>query len=76
MQGDRRGTDAERPDGSITWAEHLEGAGYYHARYGNIQSAERLAERGGFGYDEFTTLVGREPETWRPGFVEWKGPDA
>lgn len=70
MQGDRRGTDAERLDGSIAWFEHLAG----HAHYGHSQSAERIAERGGFGYGEFTKMVGREPTTWRAGRVEWKSP--
>lgn len=70
MQGDDRGTDAERPDGSITWSEHLEA----YAHYGHSQSAERIAERGGFGYDEFTKMVGREPTTWRAGRVAWAAP--
>lgn len=36
------------------------------ARYGAGQSAERLAERGGFGYWELTDLLGHEPKTWQP----------
>lgn len=55
------------PDGSIAWAEHLECYVKYAARYGKDQSAERLAERGGFGYDEFVVLMGAPPRTWRAG---------
>lgn len=52
--------------GSIEWAEHLEAYAAYVARYGTGQSAERLAERGGFGYWELTDLLGHEPKTWLP----------
>lgn len=47
--------------GSIEWSEHLEAYAAYSARFGSEQSAERLAERGGFGYWELTELLGHEP---------------
>ncbi len=52
--------------GTITWEEHLEAYKEYSARYGNCQSAERLVERGGFGYAELVDLLGHEPTTWLP----------
>jgi hypothetical protein len=52
--------------GTVAWSEHHEAWGGYARRYGNYQSAERIAERGGFGYAELTDLLGREPSTWRP----------
>jgi hypothetical protein len=55
---------SRKPAGTITWAEHLEAYVDYAARYGKSQSAERLAERGGFGYWEITDLLGHEPMTW------------
>lgn len=55
-----------RPAGTISWEEHLEIYERYAARYGRDQSAERLAQRGGFGYGEATELLGRQPATWRP----------
>lgn len=38
----------------------------YRARYGASQSAERIAERGGFGRGELRMFLGREPETFEP----------
>lgn len=55
-----------RGPGSVTWAEHLEAYATYSGRFGSAQSAERLAERGGFGYREITNLLGHEPTTWTP----------
>jgi hypothetical protein len=54
-----------RAAGTVTWAEHLEAYAEYAAQYGRAQSAERLAERGGFGYYEIADLLGHEPTTWR-----------
>jgi hypothetical protein len=51
--------------GSIAWSEHLKAYKAYSAAHGNSQSAERIAERGGFGYNEIVTLLGAEPKTWR-----------
>lgn len=55
-----------RPRGSITWAEHEEIYAAYAARNGTRQSAQLLADRGGFGWSECEQLLGREPRTWRP----------
>jgi len=54
------------PSGTIAWSEHIEAYVAYVKKYGNNQSAERLAERGGFGFFEITNLLGHEPKTWRP----------
>lgn len=55
-----------RGPGSITWAEHLLAWSGYAAQYGTSQSAERMAERGGFSYVELGMFLGHEPETWEP----------
>lgn len=52
--------------GSITWAEHLEVWAFYDKKWGCGQSAERIAERGGFGYWECAELLGRPLRTWEP----------
>ncbi len=53
-----------RGPGSITWAEHLLAwSGYAHEN-GRGQTAQRMAERGGFSYHELTVYLGREPTTW------------
>lgn len=62
VQGDH-GKNPRAP-GTVTWAEHQEAYTAYAARYGTGQSAQRLAERGGFGYQEMTGLLGHEPTTW------------
>lgn len=51
--------------GTISWAEHEEAWAVYGALYSG-QSAERIAERGGFGYVELVDFLGRNPTTWRP----------
>jgi hypothetical protein len=53
-----------RSAGTISWAEHLEAFAAYAGKYGSSQSAERLAERGGFGYGELIMFLGHEPTTW------------
>ena len=58
-----RAPDA-KPAGTISWAEHVEAWTAYSARYGHEQSAERIAERGGFDYYELREYLGREPTTW------------
>ncbi len=50
--------------GTIAWSEHLEAFKSYASEYGDGQSAERIAERGGFSYDELALYLGREPSTW------------
>jgi len=52
--------------GSISWREHLEVWEKYAIQYGRSQSAERIAERSGFGYFEATELLGRPLTTWIP----------
>ena len=53
------------PDGFISWEEHLEVWEAYHKKWNNTQSAERIAERGGFYMDEVVELLGEQPRTWR-----------
>lgn len=53
-------------DGTISWEEHVQAWDAYARRFGRDQSAERLAERGGFGYCELLRFLGRPPATWRP----------
>lgn len=50
------------PPGTITWTEHLEVYEAYAKRFGRDQSAERIAERGGFGKDEAEMVLKRSPE--------------
>jgi hypothetical protein len=60
------GAPGYRPPGTIAWAEHEQVFERYAARYGRGQSAERIAERGGFGYGEIVMFTGAEPKTWKP----------
>jgi len=52
--------------GTIAWTEHEEVWAKYSKRYGSDQSAERIAERGGFSFFEAEELLGRPLSTWRP----------
>ena len=52
-------------EGSITWEEHEKAWEDYGRRYPG-QSAQRMAERGGFSYNELVDHLGRPPETWVP----------
>lgn len=52
--------------GTIAWSEHLEAYAGYSLRYGGSQTAERLAERGGFCFGELVEYLGHEPKTWEP----------
>lgn len=63
VQADR---EHKRQPGTISWREHEEVHGAYHAKWGGGQTAERLAERGGFGYGEIVDLLGHPPTTWEP----------
>lgn len=56
----------QRGPGTVAWSEHLLAYSAYAARYGTDQSAERLAQRGGFGYGELVMFLGHEPTTWEP----------
>lgn len=49
--------------GTVEWPEHVEAWLEYHKHYS--QSAERVAERGGFGYSELVQFLGHEPTTWK-----------
>lgn len=60
----RSSKNADKGQGTISWEEHEACWAKYAVKYGTQQSAERLAERGGFGYNEFIILMGREPETF------------
>lgn len=60
-----RGADAG-PAGSISWAEHVEVWQVYAQKHGTHQSAERIAERGGFGYGEIVLFTGHPPRTFEP----------
>ena len=44
------------PSTRITWDAHLEAYKSYSRRYGTSQSAERIAERGGFGEEELDSF--------------------
>lgn len=52
------------PDGTIAWWEHEEAWLAYAKRFGTEQSAERMNERGGFGFMELCSFLGRPPSTW------------
>lgn len=66
VQRERVSHGQGKPDGTIAWTEHVQVWNAYAAKYGRQQSAERIAERGGFGWSEIVMLLGREPETWQP----------
>ena len=66
VQGENRGCkEGPKPYGTVSWAEHLEAWAAYHKRYPG-QTAERMAQRGGFSYWEITEFLGHEPTTWEP----------
>jgi len=54
------------PAGTVAWYEHETAWIAYNKKYRGNQSAERIAERGGFGYIELTDFLGYEPKTWLP----------
>jgi len=63
VQNDR---EHKKGPGSISWDEHLKAHSGYVAKWGAQQTAERLAERGGFSYGELVDFLGYEPKTWEP----------
>lgn len=63
QQSDR--ANPQRPRGTVAWWEHELAWHDYHRRWPG-QSAERIAERGGFGWDELVDQLGHEPTTWQP----------
>lgn len=66
VQGDGHGRRATRGPGTIAWAEHMEAWSVYSQRGHGGQSAENIAGRGGFGFDELAMLLGHAPRTWVP----------
>lgn len=58
--------DGQTKAGLITFEAHLRAFGVYSALYGSGQSAERLAQRGGFGVYELDVFY---PE-WRNHIVK------
>lgn len=54
----------KRGPGTIAWWEHEKAWEAYHAKWRSYQSAERIAERGGFDFAELVDFLGHEPTTW------------
>jgi hypothetical protein len=53
--------------GSVDWAEHELAWSTYAAKNGLEQSAQRIADRGGFGYGELVDYhLAHAPLTWVP----------
>ena len=52
--------------GTIDWAEHELAWSNYARQYGRDQTAQRMADRGGFCYAELTDYLGYPPKTWAP----------
>ena len=65
VQRERQQGRTIKPAGTVAWDEHLQAWRAYAAKYGSYQSAERIAERGGFAWSELCDLLGREPTTWQ-----------
>ena len=59
-----QGPQTKRGRGTITWAEHKKAWKVYAKRFGVYQSIQRIAERGGFGYNELCKFLGYPPATW------------
>jgi hypothetical protein len=53
------------PDGTISWEDHLKVWEAYTKKWDAVQSAERIAQRGGFYLEEIMDLLGHKPETWK-----------
>lgn len=68
VQGGDRGREGKKGwgPGAVAWWEHLLAWSGYAKSNGRGQSAERMADRGGFGYGELTEYLGHEPTTWEP----------
>lgn len=65
VQGDHgKGGRWIHPPGTIAWWEHLEAYAAYAREYGYSQTAERIAERGGFGKFEAEKLLRGPLKTW------------
>jgi hypothetical protein len=61
---DHTAQSPEHHAGTISWEEYEEAYRDYARRFGTSQSAERLAQRGGFGYAELVDHLGHPPKTW------------
>lgn len=65
VQGNGKARDVDaHPPGTITWSEHERAWQAYDRKWRSGQSAQRIAERGGFAYEELVEFLGRDPETW------------
>lgn len=58
----RRRVPCQSPNGTIEWYEHVAAHRVYGSRH--EQSAERIAERGGFGGEELRAYLGHAPHTF------------
>ncbi len=63
---DPQGRRVHRPSGTISWEEHVCAWNVYAEKYGTGQSAQRIADRGGFSWYELIALLGHDPLTWEP----------
>lgn len=65
VQGERRWPRGRlrRGPGTVSWEEHEKAWRDYASKHSG-QSAELIAERGGFSYGELTEHLGYEPKTW------------
>ena len=52
--------------GTVSWQEHLLAWSVYNAQFANQQSADCIAMRGGFSWQELLDYLGHEPTTWEP----------
>lgn len=59
----RQGTNTHCP-GSVSMEEHVEAWRAYESEYHSGQSAQRIAERGGFSYFELCNFLGHAPTTF------------
>ncbi len=62
--------------GTVGWCEHSAAWTAYNAKYRGDQSAERIAERGGFSFLEIESLLGHEPLTFEEDGVRRPSRDA
>lgn len=68
VQGERvKWPGRQIPPATVSWDEHVRVWEVYAKHFGGSgQSAERVAERGGFGLLEIIFMTGAPPKTWRP----------
>lgn len=61
--------DSHRREGTISWEEHEAAWLGYKRKYpmsASYQDASRIADRGGFGWQELVDFLGYKPTTWQP----------